>query len=133
MKTNQMLSLFAAVTVVGLTMGMSDADAEVRPVGPQPVMTIMPTFNCGVYFNGAQGMVKITKTNAGTVDKTKDVVATINTPGGKIGASVCGSAFTAVGSSGGVSFNNPPTPDKSYIYTCTAAVSNQTFACNPPK
>jgi hypothetical protein len=105
------------------------ADAQLRP-SPQPILTLAPTFNCGVTVNGATGTAIITHSNAAAVDKTKDVVATIMTPSGKVSASVCGSVFSA-SSKAGAGFSVPATTDKSYIYTCSAVQTSQTLTCNP--
>jgi hypothetical protein len=79
--------------------------------------------------------VTVTKTNASAIDKTHDVNATIQTPSGKITVALCGSQFTsnAVGTKAMQTWTVPPTNDKSYIYTCSAVQTTQTFACNPPK
>lgn len=74
----------------------------------------------------------MTKSNAATVDKTKDVVATVSTPSGKVTAAVCGAAFGSA-QQASVSFAVAPTNDKSWVYTCTASQTSTTSACSPPK
>jgi hypothetical protein len=128
---------FSAGLLTAIVLGLvaiPSADAQVRP-SPTPILTIAPTFNCGVTITGTSGTVTVTKANAAAVDKTHDVVAIVQTPSGKVSAALCGAQFTsaAVGTKATGSFTAPPTTDKSYIYTCTASQTQTTFACNPPK
>ena len=124
--------LFSAATILGLATITGSAGAELSPT---PILTIVPTFNCGVTVTGSNGTAVITKANAAAVDKTKDVIAIVQTPSGKVVAETCGKAFTsnATGTSVKALFVVPPTTDKSFIYTCVAHQATTTFACNPPK
>lgn len=113
------------------------ADAEVRP-SPTPSPTyikVAPQFSCSALVSGTSGTAIVTKTNAATIDKTHDIVVTVQTPSGKVSAATCGSSFAsnATGTKVNVPFTQPPTTDKTFIYTCSAAVSETTSACNPPK
>ena len=124
--------LFSAAAVLGLATVTGSAGAELSPT---PIYTIIPTFNCGVTVSGSTGTATITKSNAAAIDQTKDIIAIVQTPSGKVIAETCGKAFTsdATGTSVKAPFNVPPTKDKSWIYTCVAHQATTTFACNPPK
>jgi hypothetical protein len=130
MKKITLLSL-VATTLGAMAIPFHTADAQLRP-SPTPILIAVPSFNCGATVTGTSGTVTITHSNAIAVDKTKDVVATVTTPNGKVSASTCGSAF-ATSTSAKAYFTAPTTTDKSFIYTCTAVQTTQTFACNPPK
>jgi len=125
------IAALVATTLATIAIPFHTADAQLRP-SPTPILLVAPSFNCGVTLSGASGTAVITHSNATAVDKTKDVVATIQTPSGKVSASVCGSAF-ATNTQAKAFWTVPATTDKSYIYTCTAVQTTQTFACNPPK
>src|SRR4051812_49380305 len=127
MKKMHAAALLVLAAGFGLTMSMS-ADAQMTP---KPVLTIIPTFNCSVNINNTGASVHISKANAAAVDPTKDVVATIHAPSGKVYTSVCGSVFSnpAVGTAVNASFTNPPTKEKDWIYTCSAQVTTQSFTC----
>jgi hypothetical protein len=133
MKKSHVVLLAAAAASLGLTLGTAGAEER---IGPQPIITAYPTFDCSVTVNEATGSARIAKANAVAIDKTKDVIAVVNTPGGKVAASTCGSAFAsnAVGTAVHASFSNPQwAKDKSFVYTCTAAQVASTRACNPAK
>lgn len=136
MKTKKVVigALFAALTGIALaSVGGGSASAEQpRPGSVDPrVRQQPPTFSCGVSFGANnQPMVTVTQTG-GVVDKAHDVVAIITTPSGKKSAAICGSAFSGVGTHASVSWSNPATNDKSYIYLCSASEGATTFACNP--
>lgn len=125
--------LLAAVTTSTIILLGSPATAQRPTPAPAPIFTAAPTFNCAVVMSNGTGKVTITKSNAVAVDKTKDVLAIVNTPNGKVPAAVCGSSFTsaAIGTSAVASFTVPASADKSWIYTCSAQQVAQTFACNP--
>ena len=129
-----MNKLFSGALLFALTALATVADAQDRP-SPKPVFTLAPTFDCGATPQGTTGTAVVTKANAATLDKTKDVVVTIHTPSGNVTATTCGSAFSsnAVGTKVSVPWTVPATSDKSYIYTCSAAQVSTTFACNPVK
>ena len=126
--------LMTGVAICALTVSGSSANAQLAPVKPTQYV-LVPTLDCSATVNGTAGTAHVTKTNAGTIDKTKDVIALIQTPTAKIWATTCGSAFTseAVGTSVNLPFPNPPTTDKSFIYTCTAHQLTTSLACTPPR
>ena len=110
------------------------ADAQVRP-SPNPILKALPSFGCSAMVSGTSGTVIISKTNAVAVDKTRDVVAVVQTPSGKVTTAVCGATFTSAETGTKVSapFTAPATNDKTWIYTCSAMQAETTSACNPPK
>lgn len=125
--------LLAAAAALSVTWYAARADAQARPA-PGPIFTLAPQFDCGATVTGSSGKATITKTNAANVDKTKDVIAVVNTPNGKVTAAICGSAFptAASGLKASVGFN-VSSDDKNWIYTCSASQVSTTLACNPPK
>lgn len=115
---------------------LHDADAQVRPSPtPTPILKVAPQFSCSALMNGTSGTAIVQKSNAAVIDKTHDIVVTVQTPSGKVTAATCGSSFSsnATDTKVNVPFTQPPTTDKNFIYTCSASVSETTSACNPPK
>src|SRR4051812_46494962 len=82
----------SAVGALALALSTQSADAQLSPA---PVVTLIPTFSCSATVTGTTGMATIAKTNAGTVDKTFDVTATVHSPSGPVPAWVCGSIFSS--------------------------------------
>jgi hypothetical protein len=124
MKKNIVRSVvWTGIAVVALSLAASSAEAE-NPAHAAPL------FQCGVYFGaGDKPMVKVTHSGGGAVDASHDVVAVIQTPSGRVDASLCGRSFPSVGSSASVSWSG--TQKQGYLYTCTASQGATTFACNP--
>lgn len=131
-----LIAALGFLSVGVLAIPVRSADAQVRPSPtPSPIIKVAPQFNCSALVNGTSGTAIVSKSNAATIDKTHDIVVTVQTPSGKVSAATCGSAFSsnAVGTKVNVPFTQPPTTDKSFIYTCSASVAETTSACNPPK
>lgn len=120
------------VSVVGAAVAFaaSGASADPLPLRPTPPLVVLTTFDCAYEPTPATAHVAL---KTGKLAPTDLVKVTIKGPNGSFYASTCGDQFVDGKAAAHPASGTPPTKDKDWIYTCSAALSGKCAAITPPK